>query len=92
MFLVDEEKGQLVSYVADGGKTIRIPRTAGIAGASATPGPPWPGKVEIFGGTQSARKNFAWRIIRIIELQTPRRPRNQWVLLPKDRWAEGPRV
>lgn len=36
MFLVDEEKGQLVSYVADGGKTIRIPRTAGIAGASAT--------------------------------------------------------
>eukprot|EP00667_Euglena_gracilis_P005796 EG_transcript_5833 len=35
MFLVDEGKDQLVSYVADGGKTIRIPRTAGIAGATA---------------------------------------------------------
>eukprot|EP00668_Euglena_longa_P018569 GGOE01023151.1.p1 GENE.GGOE01023151.1~~GGOE01023151.1.p1 ORF type:complete len:732 (-),score=234.41 GGOE01023151.1:485-2356(-) len=35
MFLVDEDKDQLVSYVADGGKTIRIPRTAGIAGATA---------------------------------------------------------
>ena len=35
MFLVDEEKDELVSYVADGGRTIRIPRTAGIAGACA---------------------------------------------------------
>ncbi len=36
MFLVDEARDQLVSYVADGGRTIRIPRSAGIAGACAT--------------------------------------------------------
>ncbi|KAJ9451162.1 Adenylate cyclase 1 [Diplonema papillatum] len=40
LFLVDKEKDQLWSSVADGTSEIRIPRTAGIAGAVASAGTP----------------------------------------------------